>query len=122
MKLFEYQAKEVFKEHNITVPKSIVIENESQLENALNEISVPCVVKSQVLSGGRGKAGLVKFVTTKDEARSEVVRLFAHELNIKKLMIEEAVEIEKEIYVSITVDANLGTGLLIVSPEGGIEI
>ncbi len=122
MKLYEYQAKNVFKEAGIAIPNSVLIENPEEIDNALAKVGTPCVVKSQVLSGGRGKAGLVKFTKTEAEAKSETVRLFKHELNIKKIMIEEAVNIEKEIYVSITVDPFLGTGLLIVSAEGGIDI
>jgi succinyl-CoA synthetase beta subunit len=122
MKLYEYQAKEVFKEAGITIPKSLIIEKLDDLQFALDEVKTPCVVKSQVLSGGRGKAGLVKFVKSEAEAKSETKRLFEHELNIKKILIEEAVDIDTEVYVSITVDPYLGKGLLIVSAEGGIDI
>ncbi|MCF7930092.1 MAG: succinate--CoA ligase subunit beta [Acholeplasmataceae bacterium] len=122
MKLYEYQAKQVFKEAHIPIPNSLLIENESELNEALNQISLPCVIKSQVLSGGRGKAGLISFVTTKEKAISEVNRLFNHEIKIKRLLIEQAIDIKQEIYVSITVDPSLATGLLIVSAEGGIDI
>ncbi|XFA98169.1 succinate--CoA ligase subunit beta [Candidatus Izemoplasma sp. B36] len=122
MKLYEYQAKKVFKDYGINIPKSVIIEKSEALEEALSIVGTPCVVKSQVLSGGRGKAGLVKFTKTKSEAKAETKRLFEHELNIKKLLIEEAIDIQKEIYVSITVDPYLATGLLIVSAEGGIDI
>jgi succinyl-CoA synthetase beta subunit len=122
MKLFEYQAKNVFKEANIKIPKSVLIENINELESALTDVKLPCVIKSQVLSGGRGKAGLVVFVKTKNQAIAEVERLFTYQPRIKKLLIEEAINIEKEIYVSITVDPALASGLLIVSKEGGIDI
>ncbi len=122
MKLYEYQAKTVFNEAGIKTPNSILIDQEGQLDEALANIGFPCVLKSQVLSGGRGKAGLISFVKTNELAKSEAHRLFTHELNIKKLLVEEAVDIKKEIYVSITVDPYLATGLLIVSAEGGIDI
>jgi len=122
MKLYEYQAKEVFKEEGISIPNSVLIQDYDQLEDALNKVGVPCVVKSQVLSGGRGKAGLVVFTPTKELAKLEVKRLFDHELNIKNIMIEEAVNIKQEIYVAITVDPVLATGLLMVSIEGGVDI
>ena len=122
MKLYEYQAKEVFKKSGITIPNSVLIESESELNQAVHEVGLPLVVKSQVLSGGRGKAGLISFVKSSDDAAKEVERLFAHPLKIKKLLIEQAVNIEKEIYVSITVDPYHATGLLIASAEGGIEI
>lgn len=122
MKLYEYQAKEVFKEAGISIPKSILIESETNLDDIINEIGLPLVVKSQVLSGGRGKAGLIQFVKSKEEAKKQVKSLFEHPLKIKKLLIEQAISIEKEIYVSITVDPYAATGLLIASSQGGIDI
>jgi succinyl-CoA synthetase beta subunit len=122
MKLHEYLAKEVFKEAGISIPKGIIIEDINELDLALEQVKIPCVIKSQVLSGGRGKAGLVVFVDTVEKAKTEVNRLFNHELNIKKLLIEEAVNIEKEIYVSITVEPKLAKGLMLISLEGGIDI
>lgn len=122
MKLYEYQAKQVFKDAGIPVPHSVLIQKKDELDHALEQIGVPCVVKSQVLSGGRGKAGLISFAKTKEKARLETDRLFDHELKIKQLLIEEAVDIDQEIYVSITVDPYLATGLLIVSAKGGIDI
>jgi succinyl-CoA synthetase beta subunit len=122
MKCFEYQAKEVFKESGIPIPKSVLITETDALNNALDTIGVPCVVKSQVLSGGRGKAGLVVVTKTKEATTTETKRLFNHELNIKQLLIEEAVNIEQELYVSITVDPVDATALLIVCTEGGVEI
>jgi succinyl-CoA synthetase beta subunit len=122
MKLFEYQAKDVFKEQGIAVPTSTLIQSIEQLDEALEEVGVPCVVKSQVLSGGRGKAGLVVYTKTKEQAKDEVKRLFAHETKIKHLLIEEAIDIKQEIYVSITVDPVAATALLMVSVEGGVDI
>jgi len=122
MKLYEYQAKEVFKEVGITIPKSKLVERIEDLDDALKEVGTPCVVKSQVLSGGRGKAGLVVFTKTAKEAREEANRLFQHEQNIKQLLIEEAVSIKEELYVSITVDPASAKALLIVSKEGGVDI
>lgn len=122
MKLYEYQAKEVFKEAGISIPNSVIIESSDELDDAVKEIGLPLVVKSQVLSGGRGKAGLISFVKTKEDAKSEVLRLFEHPLKIKRLLIEQAVDIGKEVYVSMTVDPYAATGLLIASSEGGIDI
>lgn len=122
MKLFEYQAKDAFKQANIPVPNSVLIDSYEQLDDALQLVKTPCVVKSQVLSGGRGKAGLIAFAPTVEKAQSETIRLFAHPLNIKQLLIEEAVDIAQEVYVSITVDPVGATGLLIASSEGGVDI
>lgn len=122
MKLFEYQAKNVFKNAGIPIPNSVLIEGPDGLSNALNEVGLPCVIKSQVLSGGRGKAGLVKFVKDQATAEQETVRLFNHELNIKQILVEEAIAIDREIYVSVTVDPVAATALFLVSAEGGIDI
>lgn len=122
MKLFEYQAKEVFAENGIAVPNSTLIKEASELDSALESVGLPCVVKSQVLSGGRGKAGLIKVVTTKEEAKFEVERLFAHEMGIGSLLIEEAVNIDTELYLSVTVDPVEAKALVIACSEGGVDI
>lgn len=122
MKLFEYQAKEVFAENGIVIPNSKLIKEASELDAALTEVGFPCVIKSQVLSGGRGKAGLIKFVTNEEEARFEVERLFAHEIGVDSLMIEEAVNIETELYLSVTVDPVNATALVIACSDGGVDI
>lgn len=122
MKLYEYQAKEVFSEAGIRIPKSRLIQDIDTLDLALEMVGLPCVLKSQVLSGGRGKRGLIQVVKTQEEAHREAKRLFAHEDNIKSLLVEEAIDIKEEVYVSITVDAYAAKALLIASSEGGVDI
>lgn len=122
MKCFEYQAKDVFKKAGIPIPKSVLIEDNTGLNNALDTVGLPCVVKSQVLSGGRGKAGLVVLTKTKETAVKETNRLFNHDMNIKQILIEEAVDIAQELYVSITLDPVTAKALLIVCTEGGVDI
>jgi succinyl-CoA synthetase beta subunit len=122
MKCYEYQAKEVFKEMGIKIPESVLIHQISELDSALSKIGFPCVIKSQVLSGSRGKAGLIQFVKTKENAFIETQKLFNHDLKIKTLMIEQAIDIKQEIYLSITVDPLDAKALLIVSKSGGIDI
>lgn len=122
MKLYEYQAKEIFKEFGINTPKSVLIDQIESLDQAILTVGLPCVIKSQVLSGGRGKAGLIQFVKTHDEAHQQTNRLFNHEVKIKTLLIEQAISIKQEIYVSITFDPFSAKALLIVSKSGGIDI
>jgi succinyl-CoA synthetase beta subunit len=122
MKLYEFQAKQVFQEHHIPVPKSMLIENDDALSSHIQTIGLPLVVKSQVLSGGRGKAGLISFCQTPEEVLHHVKRLFSHEVKINRLLLEEAVSIDQEIYVSITVDPATGYALLMASRAGGIDI
>ena len=62
MKLFEYQAKDVFRENGIKTPKGFMISDMAGLEEGFKEVGVPCALKSQVLRGGRGKAGLIPLV------------------------------------------------------------
>lgn len=121
MKLYEYQAKTVFSEHQIPTPKRILIEREDTPIH-FEEVGYPCVVKAQVLSGGRGKRGLIQVVQNEKDALFQIKRLFEIEPSMKHLLIEEAVHIDKEIYVSITVDAPSGKAILIASESGGVEI
>ncbi len=121
MKLYEYQAKTVFSEHKITTPKSLLIDKDNMSPD-FSSIGFPCVIKSQVLSGGRGKRGLIQLVKDEEAALFQIKRLFEVEPSMKHLLIEEAVHIDKEIYVSITVDAPSGKAVLIASESGGVEI
>lgn len=120
MKLFEYQAKELFEEQGIPVPARVLISDISELDQAISEIGLPCVLKAQVLQGGRGKAGLVKFVKTKEEAQTEAKRII--EVTNKKLMVESAVNFEKEMYLAITVDPVVGEAMIMACMEGGVDI
>ncbi len=121
MKLYEYQVKDLFENHGMPVPKRVLTENVKELEEALRTIGFPCVLKSQVLEGGRGKRGLIPFVKDEETAKKEARRLFDEE-GIKRVMVEEAVDIKEEIYLSVTVDAEAGTALVMASREGGVEI
>lgn len=122
MKLFEYQAKEVFKACGIPVPKSLLVEDLEELDTALDTIGLPCALKSQVLRGGRGKAGLIPLVKTTGQAVSEAERLFESEHKVKKILVEEMINIEQELYLSVTIDAEKATALVIACSEGGVDI
>lgn len=122
MKLFEYQAKDVFKQAGIAVPNSVLAENMDEIDKAVDEIGFPCVLKSQVLRGGRGKAGLIKVVKDKKEALKTAKTLFDSEHNVFKILVEEAVNIEQEIYMSVTLDPEKAKALVIASAEGGVDI
>jgi succinyl-CoA synthetase beta subunit len=122
MKLFEYQAKEVFIKMGIKVPEGIVAKDYSEVVDAADKIGYPCVLKSQVLRGGRGKAGLIRFVTTGREAEENARELFKSCFNVKKILIEKAVNIKSEVYISVTVDALEGKATIMACSEGGIDI
>lgn len=119
MKLFEYQAKEVFAKAGIPVPTSEQAVPADAAGAALR-IGFPCLLKSQVLQGGRGKAGLIKLVRSREEALAAAGELAGR--GITSLLVEEAVDIERELYLSVTVDPVKPSALIIASAEGGVDI
>ncbi|MBU0934154.1 MAG: acetate--CoA ligase family protein, partial [Spirochaetes bacterium] len=122
MKLFEYQAKEAFAAEGITIPRGLLCETPAAVAAAAQELGCPCVVKSQVLSGGRGKAGLIRLVRSVAEAQDYAVSLINGPHKVQRLLVEEAVDIGREIYISITVDPAAATALVLACAEGGVEI
>lgn len=122
MKLFEYQAKEAFRDKGIPTPRGVLARGMDEMDAALAEIGFPCVLKSQVLRGGRGKAGLIKVVKDAESAKATAKALFESEHNVRMLLVEEAVDIEREIYLSVTVDPVEAKAMLIGCAEGGVEI
>lgn len=122
MNVFEYQAKEAFRDNGITTPKGVLIRSADEVEKAINEIKLPCVLKSQILRGGRGKLGLIKFVKTMDEAKSVAKELFASEHKVQIILVEEAVAMDKEVYLAVTVDPVTSKAIFIACADGGVDI
>jgi succinyl-CoA synthetase beta subunit len=122
MKLHEHEAKEVFAAAGIPVPKSSLATDAESAARAALGIGFPCVLKSQVLRGGRGKAGLIKLVKSEAEAREVAASLFASPQDVRKLLVEEAVDIGRELYLSVTVDPERAEALVLACAEGGVEI
>jgi len=122
MKLFEYQAKEVFREKGIPVPQSRLAQTVDEAVSAGKEVGLPCVLKSQLLQGGRGKAGLIKIARTEEEIADISAELFGRPEGVRILLVEEAVNIDKELYLSITIDPVKARGMIIACAEGGVEI
>lgn len=130
MKIHEYQAKELFKQYGISVPFSKLCEAKSDIELVLRNVSVPCVIKAQVHSGARGKAGGVKLAKTNVQAFEYANAILGMELKssqagikkVNKILIEKAIDIKKELYLSLTFDRTNETIALIVSSEGGMDI
>ena len=122
MKLHEHEAKEVFAAAGIPVPKSALATDADGAAEAARILGFPCVLKTQVLRGGRGKAGLIKVVRSEPEARETASALFAGPHGVRKLLVEEAVDIEREIYLSVTVDPAVSEALVLACAEGGVEI
>lgn len=125
MKIHEYQAKELLKSFNIPIPEGIMCTNTDEVMLAVSQLGFPCVIKAQVLVGGRGKAGGIKIVNHDDQARSESERILKLEIKgckVGSLMVTKAVDIEKEYYLGFITDRNTKGVLMIVSSEGGVEI
>jgi succinyl-CoA synthetase beta subunit len=122
MKLFEFQAKEAFAESAIPIPKGIVATDMEGVKAAIRDIGLPCVIKSQVLIGGRGKAGLIQFAKSAGEAEQKAKELFDSKHNVRKLLIEEAVDIARELYLAVTIDPASATAQFLACAEGGVEI
>ncbi len=132
MKVHEYQAKEFLRKYGIPTPNGKVTDQISEVKSIADELGGKVVVKAQVLAGGRGKAGGVKLAKSSDEA-VEVAKnilgkkLYTHQtgpegVEVKKILIEEAANIEKEFYVGIVLDRAAEKYIFMVSPFGGMEI
>ncbi len=125
MKLYEHQAKHVFSEHGISVPKGRIAFSPSEVSEIINELpGDEVVLKSQVLVGGRGKAGGV-VITKKEEAVEKAKKLFGMEikgLKVEKLLVEEKLDIRQEMYVGITLDRGKKGIVLLASSVGGMDI
>lgn len=123
MKLFEFQGKELFKEYGIPIPKGKVVERKEELEEV--DIPFPWVMKAQVLVGGRGKAGGIKFANSMEEAKKFFDELMAMKIKgekVRRVLIEEKLNIEKEYYLSFFLDRSSKQYLMMFSYEGGVDI
>lgn len=122
MKLFEYQAKELFEEAGIAVPRGRLVSDVSEVDGALEEVGLPYAIKAQVLRGGRGKAGLIQLASTADEARTKAGQIFDSIGDGRSLLVEQGLDIETELYLSVTPEPVSGSALVLASAEGGVEI
>lgn len=125
MRLFEYQAKELFRSYGLPVPKSLVASSPNEVETAFASLKKPVVLKAQVLAGGRGKAGGVVSVSDAASASREAARIFALSIGGEKpsaLLVEEAFLHKQEMYLSVTLDRSERSFVVIASKAGGIDV
>jgi len=133
MKIHEYQGKEIFRKYNIPVPNGILIHNKSEAVQAAGEIGTPVVVvKAQIHAGGRGKGGGVKLAKSPQEAEQYAgnilgMTLVTHQTGpegrlVKKVLVEEGMEIIKELYISLLIDRETSRVMIMASEAGGMEI
>ncbi len=125
MRLYEYEGKEIFKKFGIPIPKGRLVRIWEEARQAATEIGEEAVVKSQILAGGRGKAGGIKIAKTPEDAEKIAREILGMELEgyrVNSLLIEEKLDITNEMYMGVTVDDENGVPTAIVSTEGGVEI
>jgi succinyl-CoA synthetase beta subunit len=125
MKLHEYQSKQLFAQEGIPIPRGRVAMTASEARAIAEELGGRAVVKSQVLVGGRGKAGGIRLVNSPEAAEDAATQILAIQIKglpVRKLLVDEAVGIQSEIYLGLTNDRQARCPVLIASAEGGVEI
>jgi len=132
MKIHEYQAKSLMLQFGIPVPKGRVAFTPAEARAIAEEIGGKVMVKAQVYAGGRGKAGGIKMADTPEEAEKAAsqlmgTRMVTHQtgaegVSISRVLVEEASEISRELYISVLVDSTTKLPLMMASEAGGMEI
>jgi succinyl-CoA synthetase beta subunit len=123
--LYEYQGKELFRRFGIPTSDGRLASTPAEARAAAEDLGGQVVVKAQVLTGGRGKAGGVKLAEGPDDAEQKAAEILGLDINghiVRKLWIESASEIAKEYYLSVTFDRSEKRALFMLTTEGGIEI
>jgi len=132
MKIHEYQAKALLARYGVPVPRGEVAYTALEAEAAAQKLGGTVVVKAQIHAGGRGKGGGVKVVKNAEEARAAAekilgMKLITHQTGpegrvVKRLLIEEGLPIERELYLGIVLDRATGKNTFMASADGGVEI
>lgn len=125
MKLFEYMGKELFARYSVPVPAGKMVTAADEAASVAAETGAPVVIKSQILSGKRGKGGGIKFAANPAEARELAGGLLGTSvqgLPVEMLLVEEKLQIDHEFYLAITIDGAAKRPVLIASAHGGMDI
>jgi succinyl-CoA synthetase beta subunit len=125
VKLHEYQSKRIFAKYGVPIPNGDVATTAAEVRDIAKNLGVPVVIKSQVLVGGRGKAGGIKVAKSPDEAEAlgdQILGMDIKGLIVEKVLVDEAADIKKEIYLGIVIDRAMQKPVIITSAEGGVEI
>jgi succinyl-CoA synthetase beta subunit len=125
MKIHEYQAKEILARYAIPVTKEVLCYTVAEVKEAAEKLGYPCVVKAQVLIGGRGKAGGVKLARTLADATSAAEAILGMDIKgftVEKVLVAQGVSFVNEIYAGLTIDRNTKSVVFMASREGGVEI
>ncbi|MCI0574966.1 MAG: ADP-forming succinate--CoA ligase subunit beta [Chloroflexi bacterium] len=125
MNLHEYQAKRIFAQHGLPIPKGNVATTPAQARAIARELGGRVVVKSQVLTGGRGKAGGVKLANTPDEAEQVAGQILGMDIKgftVHKVLVDQAADIKQEIYLAVLIDRSRRLPMMMASAAGGMDI
>lgn len=125
MKLHEYQAKRIFAQYGIPIPRGEVATSPAQARDIAQRLGKPVVIKAQVLVGGRGKAGGIKLARTPDEAEEKADAILGMNLKgftVRRVLVDEASDIRKEIYLGLVIDRARARVVMMASAEGGVDI
>src|SRR5439155_7076195 len=133
MKIHEYQAKAILERHGVPVPRGEVAFKASEAGEIARRLGGSVVVvKAQIHAGGRGKGGGVKLAKSADEAEEVAHRILGMQLvthqtgpegrKVKRVLVEEALDIARELYLGVTLDRGLGMPVMMASTQGGMEI
>ncbi|MEM1245057.1 MAG: ADP-forming succinate--CoA ligase subunit beta [Acidobacteriota bacterium] len=132
MKVHEYQAKEILRRFGVPTPQGRVTDSPERAREICDEMGGRCVVKAQIHAGGRGKGGGVKVASSTDEAERLAGEILGMRLvtpqtgeegqEVKKVLIEEALDIDTELYLAVTLDRQTGWPMVMASKAGGMDI
>jgi succinyl-CoA synthetase beta subunit len=132
MKIHEYQAKQIMSDYGVPIPQGRVVSTPAEARQVAQELGVPVVVKAQIHAGGRGKGGGIKLADTPaqaEEAAKQIIGmcLVTHQTGpegriVKKVLVEEQVQTERELYLGIVVDSGSGRPVVMASEAGGVDI
>ncbi|MEP0829136.1 MAG: ADP-forming succinate--CoA ligase subunit beta [bacterium] len=125
MRLYEYEGKELFAKFKIPIPKGKLARTPEEVEAIVSELKGPAVLKSQVLTGGRGKAGGIKMANSPAEAKNAAQHLLNLKIKgfpVEKILVEPKLDIKKEFYIGVTIDRANYKLVVIASGEGGMDI
>lgn len=127
VKLAEWRGKEIFRTYGIPLPVGRVARTAAEAEQSVRDgiVPLPCVIKAQVLAGGRGKGGAVRFANTPEEVRVGAQAILALDFKgekVREVLLEGKLAIAKELYVAIALDRSARVPILLTSAQGGVEI
>jgi succinyl-CoA synthetase beta subunit len=121
LRLLEFDGKKIFRKYGIPVPEGRFLETAGDVEKEAAALSYPCLFKAQMLSGGRGKAGLIQKVSSFEEAKKAGQQIFAQE-NVRGILAEELISIHRELFAAVALDRKLAVPVLMFTAQGGMEV